>query len=326
MHVAVTDRAERATRGPGTMAISATVITFNEQRDLAACLSGLGWCDEIVLVDSGSQDRTQEIAEAHGARVIVRPFEGFSPQKNFAAARARGPWILSVDADEVVTPELGEEIRTLLRSATREVGFYIPRRNIWLGKEIRHGGWYPDYTLRLYRADAGHWEGHSHEQVVVSGPTGTLRGALIHHTLRDVHDHLRKGLLSSVLELKEAKAIGLRPSLFIPPSLLLTCIRDLWSKSTEHVRLRSIYKARIKNRILIPWLLPFHPVLRFVYMYFLKRGFLDGSTGFWLAYNSAIVEAMKSAKIWEYYLHHRGTPPPDHDSLEDTRSLYRSLQ
>ncbi|MEK7347468.1 MAG: glycosyltransferase family 2 protein [Candidatus Eisenbacteria bacterium] len=307
------------------MRISATVITFNEERDLDACLRSLDWCDEIVVVDSGSQDRTQEIAQSHGARVVVRPFEGFSAQKNFAAQEARGDWIFSVDADEVVGPELRDEIKTLLGSGPKEVGFYVPRRNVWLETEIRHGGWYPDHTLRLYRRDAGRWEGHSHEKVVVTGSTRVLRGALVHRTIRDLHDHLRKGLLSAVLELKEAKANKLRLYGWFPVSVLWMCLRDFWSGSKSELGIRAIYKARVKNRVAVRWLLPLYPAFRFAYMYILRGGFLDGNVGFWLAYNSAIVESMKCAKFWEHYVYHRGTTPAGEASLEDTRTLYRSM-
>src|SRR5712691_2080272 len=234
--------------------VSATVIAFNEEEDLEECLRSLTWCHEIILVDSGSQDRSREIAARYGARIFVRPFEGFSNQKNFAAEQATGDWILSIDADEAVSPELREEICQRLASETRLAGFAIPRRNMWLGTAIHHGGWYPDLTLRLYRRGAGVWQGHSHEQVVVAGPAGVLRHDLIHKSLRDMHDHLRKGLLSSVLELKEAKSRPLRLCWFFPFAVLRDCLRDFWDGPKTLYVLRLIYKDRVKNKVDLVWL------------------------------------------------------------------------
>ena len=304
--------------------VSATVIAFNEEEDLEECLRSLTWCHEIILVDSGSQDRSREIAARYGARIFVRPFEGFSNQKNFAAEQATGDWILSIDADEAVSLELREEICQRLASETRLAGFAIPRRNLWLGTAIRHGGWYPDLTLRLYRRGAGVWQGHSHEQVVVTGATGVLRHDLIHKSLRDMHDHLRKGLLSSVLELKEAKSRRLQLFWFFPLAVLRDCLRDFWAGPKTLFALRLIYKNRVKNKVDLVWLIPFYPFLRFFYMYVLRLGFLDGREGFWLAYTSAIVDAMKYLKIWEHFVRQRGKATEQQAALEDTTKLYRS--
>jgi len=304
--------------------VSATVITFNEEEDLEECLRSLTWCHEIILVDSGSQDRSREIAARYGARIFVRSFEGFSNQKNFAAEQASGDWILSIDADEAVSPELREEICQRLASETRLAGFAIPRRNLWLGTPIRHGGWYPDLTLRLYRRGAGVWQGHSHEQVVVAGPTGVMRHDLIHKSLRDMHDHLRKGLLSSVLELKEAKSRRLQLFLFFPLAVLRDCLRDFWAGQKTLFALRLIYKNRMKNKVDLVWLIPLYPFLRFFYMYVLRLGFLDGREGFWLAYTSAVVDAMKYLKIWEHFVRQRGKATERQAALEDTTKLYRS--
>jgi glycosyltransferase involved in cell wall biosynthesis len=304
--------------------VSATVIAFNEEDDLEECLRSLTWCHEIILVDSGSQDRTGEIAARYGAKIFVRPFEGFSSQKNFAAEQATGDWILSVDADEAVSPELREEICQRLASETRLAGFAIPRRNMWLGTAIHHGGWYPDHTVRLYRRGAGSWQGHSHEQVVVTGAAGVLRHDLIHKSLRDIHDHLRKGLLSSVLELKEAKSRPLRLCWFFPFAVLRDCLRDFWAGPKTMLALRLIYKSRVKNKVDLVWLIPFYPFLRFFYMYVLRLGFLDGREGFWLAYTSAIVDAMKYLKIWEHFVRQRGKATARQAALEDTTKLYRS--
>ena len=238
--------------------ITACVIAFNEERDIAECLASLTWCDEVIVVDSGSTDRTVAIAQDFGARIIVRPFEGFSAQKNFAADQARNDWILSVDADEILTPELRDELATTVAS-TSASGFYIPRLNLWLNQPIRHAGWYPDYTLRLYRRSAGKWVGHSHERVVVDGDTRILRSPIVHKTIATMHDHLRKGLLSSVLELKEAKANGLRFYWFPPGSVLKQIINDVKKGPFSLLTFRMAYKQHLKNRVDFVWLLPFHP-------------------------------------------------------------------
>jgi glycosyltransferase involved in cell wall biosynthesis len=305
--------------------ISATVIAFNEEVDLEKCLDSLGWCDEIVLVDSGSTDRTVAIATKHMVKTFVRRFQGFSDQKNFAAEQASGDWILSIDADEIVTPELQEEIRSVLRRSADVSGYFIPRLNLWLSHPMRHGGWYPDHTLRLYRKNVGKWKGHSHEHVVVEGETAVLTKPIVHKTIASTHDHLRKGLLSSVLELQEAKGNDLRLYWLPPGKVLVQCLKDFWAGPKTMLGLRLIYKRRIKNTVDFVWLLPWYPFLRFFYMYFLRLGFLDGSKGFWLAYSSAIVDAMKYLKIWEYYLHQGEQPSPQEKRLEDPATLYRSI-
>lgn len=305
--------------------VSAAVITFNEEADLEECLASLCWCDEIVLVDSGSTDRTVEIATKHGAKIFARRFQGFSDQKNFAEERASGEWVLNIDADERVTPELQQEIQHVLQRSADISGYFIPRLNLWLSHPMLHGGWYPDHALRLHRKGAGKWQGHSHEQLVVEGKTAVLTKPIVHKTIASMHDHLRKGLLSSVLELKEAKSNKLRFYWLPPGKVLLQCLKDFWSGPKTMLGLRLVYKRHIKNAMDFAWLLPCYPFLRFFYMYFLRLGFLDGTTGFWLAYSSAVVEAMKDLKIWEYYFHQGGQPNSQEKRLEDPAILYRSI-
>ena len=305
--------------------ISATVIAFNEERDLGECLESLAWCDEIVLVDSGSNDRTVEIAKGHHARVLVLPFQGFSEQKNFAAEQASNEWILSVDADERVSPELRDEICKLLPETGEHCGYFVPRLNLWLSRPIRHSGWYPDYTLRLYRKGSGKWQGVSHEQVVVAGKTAVLSSPIVHNTVANMHDHLRKGLLSSVLELKEAKRNHLQLYWIPPPKIFAECLKTFWSGPKTLLGLRLIYKGHIKNKVDLVWLLPCYPALRFIYMYIVRLGFLDGSSGFWLAYASGVVEAMKYLRIWEHYIHQRHRATPDEETIENPATLYRSI-
>lgn len=284
--------------------ISATVITLNEEEHIGTCLASLTWCDEIIVVDSGSSDRTVPIAMEYGARVYVHPFHDYSAQKNFVAEQARCTWLLNIDADEVVTEDLRREIqqRVTEHGNAEITGYYVPRINIWLGKAIRHGGWYPDYALRLYRREHGQWSAGCHEFVQLHGSCEILRHPLIHNTTRSIQQYLRKALAFSALEVQDAQANGLQISRLLPFRVLLQSLRDFWRGPKTTLRLRLIYKVRIKYRVETAWLLPLYPALRFLYMYVLRLGFLDGSRGFWLAYASAVVEGMKALRFWEQFV------------------------
>jgi glycosyltransferase involved in cell wall biosynthesis len=170
--------------------VSVTIITKDEEADLGAAIASVAWADEILVVDSRSTDRTVEIARAANARVIVRDWPGYIEQKNFAAAQASHDWILSVDADERVTPELAAEIRRTLQNPLTPA-YQVPRLTWHLGRWIRATDWYPDYQTRLYDRRAAHWSGrYVHEAVVVNGALGRLGGELQHFAYRDIADHL----------------------------------------------------------------------------------------------------------------------------------------
>src|SRR5690606_27797859 len=142
------------------MKLTAALITFNEEKKIGDALRSVAWADEIVVVDSGSTDRTAEIAEAAGARVLHRKWTGFSDQKQFATDSAANDWVLSIDADERVSEPLRDEIKELLNAASREsTGYTIPRLSFYMGKPIRHSGWYPDRQLRLFDRRKGKWNG-----------------------------------------------------------------------------------------------------------------------------------------------------------------------
>ena len=140
------------------LTLSVVIITLNEEANLARTLASVAWADEIVVLDSGSTDRTREVAESYHAKFYVEPWKGFAAQKNSALAKATGDWILSLDADEEVEPVLAEEIRTALSAKPSVAGFWIPRKNFFLGRWIKHGGYYPDPKLRLFRRGAGTFE------------------------------------------------------------------------------------------------------------------------------------------------------------------------
>jgi len=154
--------------------LSVTVIAWNEEERLRACLESVAWADEIVVVDAESADKTVQIAHEFTQKVSVRPWPGFAAQKNHAIDQATGDWILSLDADERVTPELRERIGVILKEDGSADGYSIPRRNIFWGAWVRHGGLYPDYQLRLFRRSAGRFvENAVHESVTVSGRVET---------------------------------------------------------------------------------------------------------------------------------------------------------
>jgi glycosyltransferase involved in cell wall biosynthesis len=170
--------------------LSVTIITRDEAADIADAIASVSWADEVLVVDSHSSDATVDLARAAGARVIAREFAGYIDQKNFAAAQAAHDWILSLDADERVTPELARSIRRALDQPAH-AAYRLPRLTWYLGKWIRGTDWYPDYQTRLYDRRAARWTGrYVHEGVTVEGTTGRLDGDLQHYAYRDISDHL----------------------------------------------------------------------------------------------------------------------------------------
>ena len=172
--------------------LTVTVITRNESANIDAALGSVAWADEVIVIDAESTDDTAAIARRHTPRVEVRPWPGFSAQKNYAASLATHDWILSLDADERVTPALAAEIRALLSAEPPVRGYRVPRVSHYLGRWIRGTDWYPDYQLRLYDRRAGAWNGRRvHESVrLASGEPGRLTHELEHFPYRDISDHL----------------------------------------------------------------------------------------------------------------------------------------
>jgi glycosyltransferase involved in cell wall biosynthesis len=171
--------------------VSVTIITRNEAADIGDALASVAWADDIVVVDSESTDDTVAIAKRHTDRVVVRPWPGYIDQKNYAASIAKNDWILSLDADERVTPALADDIRSLMSGVPREAAFRVPRVTWHLGRWIRTTDWYPDFQTRLYDRRSAEWTGrYVHEAVTVRGEIGRLRGELQHYAYRDIADHL----------------------------------------------------------------------------------------------------------------------------------------
>lgn len=247
---------------PAHLKISACVTAGNEEDKIATCLKSLAWCDEVVVVDSYSKDRTFEISKQYATKVVQHPWEGYIAQKNYIRGLASHPWILFVDADEVVSDDLREEIEAEFERGPGEtVGYSFPRMVHYLGKWIRHGEWYPDRKLRLFRKDRGHSAGQEpHDRVVVEGPVKALKSPLYHFTYDDMKDHIDTLNRFSGISAHEKHAAGM--------------------------------KFRMSD-------LMFRPTWRFFKSYFLKRGFLDGKAGFVIAGMSAFGVFVKYAKLME---------------------------
>lgn len=240
--------------------VSCVVITYNESKNIRRCLESVSWADEIVVVDSYSTDDTTEIASACTDKVHQLKWAGFGPAKEFARSKATGDWILSVDADEVVPEKLREEIQRITESQGSLDGYLIPRRSNFLGRWIKHGGWYPDLVLRLFKKEKGSFTDRLvHEEVQVRGMTGRLKNDLLHHTDPDFDHYLKKlnryTSLDALQLLRQGKRAG---------------FLDIF----------------------------FRPLLTFVKMFFFKCGFLDGLPGFILAISSSFHVFSKYVKLW----------------------------
>lgn len=202
--------------------ISFTLITRDEEHDLPRALTSIkGVADEIVVVDSGSEDQTCQVARNHGARVIERSWTDYSDQKNFAAAQAEHDWIFSLDADEELSPELRSSVASWKSRPSEAVAYRIRRKARYLGGWIHHSGWYPDPKLRLYRRDASRWVGKLHESLEVEGEVGWLEGDLLHHAFDTFDAHARAVRGYTTLAAQEMWAGGRRrwllPLLFASP-------------------------------------------------------------------------------------------------------------
>jgi glycosyltransferase involved in cell wall biosynthesis len=240
------------------MKISATIIACNEERRIARAIESLRCCDEIVVVDSGSTDRTIEISRQLGATVIESPWPGYAKQKNLAAARASNDWILSLDADEVVSEALEAEILQLRKSEPSFDAYTMPRMAQYLGRWILHSGWYPDRKVRLYDRRKATWVGDFvHESVRVDGTLGHLKSNILHYACESVSEHVRTVDQYTTLAAQELAARHL--------------------KVTWH------------NLLL-------EPVWTFLRTYIFQAGFLDGLEGLMIAYMAATYTFLKYAK------------------------------
>ncbi len=245
--------------------ISVVIITLNEERNIKRTLESVAWSDEIIIVDSGSSDKTISICREYTDSVFHQEWLGFAEQKNFAIGKATGDWVLSLDADEPVEPALADEIRSLISETNSCDGYRIPRRTFFLGKEIKHGGWYPDYNLRLFRTGKGCFEERAvHEAMRIQGRLGTTRHAILHYAYPDLASYVSSMNKYSTLavEVMETKGIGF--------------FRQSWMN------------------------IVFRPFFTFVHKYIFRFGFLDGKHGLILNIFHAYYVFTKYAKAWEH--------------------------
>lgn len=245
----------------GRQPLSAVLITRNEARRLDECLASLAWVDEIVVVDSGSDDNTVEIARRYTDMVFQIPWRGFGPQKQAAVELASNDIILSIDADERVTTELAEEIENILKQGFFASGYLLPRRTFVGSKEIRHCGWYPDYTVRLFDRNRGRFSDDPvHERVVAEGSIGCCKAALLHYSFSGIDDMLSKMRLYTDIS-----------------------ARHLFSKGR---------RCRIFD-------ISLRPLFAFFKTFILKAGVLDGVAGLTVASLNAISVFVKYIKLRE---------------------------
>jgi glycosyltransferase involved in cell wall biosynthesis len=247
---------------PAPVALSAFVLTRNESRNIDRCLASLSFCDEIVVLDAQSEDDTASRARRFTERVWIEPWQGFSAQRTLAVSRCRGAWVLWIDADEVVTPELADSIRHAIRSGTEEVsGYWVCRRVCYLGRWMRHGGWGEDWVLRLFRPERARFSGaRVHERVLLDGPSKRLAGLLEHYSYRDLGHHWQKIDQLSRLGAEEAWEEGRR--------------------------------ARLVDLIV-------RPPARWSKMYLVRLGFLDGWRGLVAAALAGCYVFLKYARLKE---------------------------
>ena len=274
--------------------VSALVPTLDEELNLPTCLQSLDWVDEVFVVDSFSHDRTLEVARGHGAHVVQHPFESYSRQKNRALDTLpfRNDWVLIVDADERVPPDLQCEIQHTLVSPACD-GYYLNRRVMFLGTWIRHAGWYPSWNLRLFRHRLGRYDNREvHEHVVLDGKAGYLRNDLVHDDQRGLEAfiarHNRYSTLEAAARWKAERDAPDRARL--PVGIM-----------TSPVQRKRYVRERVWPAV------PAKPLMLFVYMYLVRRGFLDGRAGLALCVFHAFQEFMVGLKLSELrHLHESG--------------------
>ncbi|MGR9013358.1 MAG: glycosyltransferase family 2 protein [Gammaproteobacteria bacterium] len=245
--------------------LSVIIITKNEAEHISRCLASVSWADEIIVLDSGSVDNTVDICKAYTDKVFMTDWPGFGMQKQRALEKARGDWILSIDADEVVTSELRVEIEKALRQEHYK-GYEIPRLSSYCGRQMRHGGWWPDYVLRLFRRDYGQFtDSVVHESIIVQGHVGRLQSPLLHDAFVSLDEVLHKVNSYSTLGAEMLFQRGVRSSLG------KAVLKGLWT---------------------------------FIRTYWIKAGILDGRQGLMLSISNAEGAYYKYLKLLELQTRH----------------------
>lgn len=242
--------------------LSVVIITKNEENHIEDCLKSVQWADEIIVVDSGSSDKTVELARRYTEKVYYQQWLGYAAQKNFAIEKATGDWIISLDADEAVSSDLVKEIRGILNRGAEFEGYFIPRKNFLNSRWMRYAGQYPDYQLRFFRSNARYLTREVHERVEIKGPAGYLTGPIIHKTYHDINAFVQKINLYTGLEARLRVKQGHRPGVF----------SFVWQ-----------------------------PLRKFLWAYFYKKGFRDGILGLIISISLAYYVFLELAKTWEAF-------------------------
>jgi glycosyltransferase involved in cell wall biosynthesis len=267
-----------------TETIVTVIPALDEALHVKRAIASVRELGPVIVVDGGSTDETSELAKAAGASVLDHPWQGYAAQKNWALEHAgASDWILFLDADEWVNPALLTEIKASVDAGARN-GFYIPRRNIFLGRVLKHAWWYPDYQLRLFRRRAGRYEDRLvHEHVLLDGEPGFLRNPLMHENLKGLDAFIERHLRYAELEAaeihraREGRNVGQRRGSFF----------GSWVDRRRALKLNVWYR------------MPARPAVRFLWMYLVKRGFLDGREGRVYCQLIAAYEALINAKLLE---------------------------
>lgn len=252
---------------PGRPKISAFIICKNEERNIRRCLDSVKWCDELIVIDSGSTDETLSICREYTDKIHVRNWPGYVEQKRYGLSVCTEEWVLNIDADEEVSAELRDNIIEAIsdrREWARDInGYQLNRVVFYLGRWWRKGGWHPEYRLRLVRRSAASWGGvDPHERAEVQGRTSKMRGELRHYTYTDIAAHIHS------------------------------------LNSLSSVAARSMFEQGQKASALK---VMFNPVLRFLKFYVLRRGFLEGYAGVVVAHLEAYYVFLKYVKLWELH-------------------------
>lgn len=244
------------------MKLAGVVITHNEERNIERCLKSLKFCDEIIIVDADSTDKTRELCARYTPIVTTRPWRGYADQKNHAVSLACSDWVISLDADEEVSEQLRHELLNLLGShEPPHCAFLIPRKTLHSGRWIRYGGWYPNRLVRVFKKSRGHWVGNElHERWESAGPIGILNGHILHHSFENIADQVERNNRYSTLGAESLGKSGIRFSV---------------------------------------WKLTLKPISKFFETYLFKLGFLDGYPGFLISVSAAYSVFLKWAKLWE---------------------------
>jgi len=269
--------------------ISIIIPVFNEEQNIGACLNSIKWADETFVIDAYSNDETVCLAKEYNVKIYQHKWEGYSDQKNWALDELpiSNEWVLFLDADERVSPELSEEIREVIEKLDQNEGYYISRRMIFLGRWLKHAWWYPDYNLRMFKRKFGRFENRAvHETVILNGDVGYLKNDLIHDDQRNLETYIGRLNRYSTLEasemyrvLKENKSTGFSASWF-----------GTWGERRRAIKERVWYR------------LPFKPIIRFIWIIVFRLGFLDGKEGFIFTILACFNDWMSDIKFFELML------------------------